>query len=80
MRVKPNVSPSVDKIQENTPMSVKHSSYETREEGQLLRIYSPRQITHRAIATNKRDHVIATIHASKLKTKQNKNRTYKNYN
>jgi hypothetical protein len=35
-----------------------------------------RQITHKAITTNKRDQVIVTIHASKLKTKQN--RTYKN--
>jgi hypothetical protein len=29
--VKSNVSPSADKIQENTPTSVKHSSYEELE-------------------------------------------------
>jgi hypothetical protein len=29
--VKPNVSPSADKIQKNTPTSVKHSSYEELE-------------------------------------------------
>jgi hypothetical protein len=33
-------------------------------------IYWVRQITHRAIITNKRDQVIVTMHASKLKTKQ----------
>jgi hypothetical protein len=32
--------------------------------------YRVRQITHRAITTNKRDQVIVTMHASKLKTKQ----------
>jgi hypothetical protein len=39
-------------------------------------IYQVGQITHKAITTNKRDQVIVTIHASKLKT--NKNITYKN--
>jgi hypothetical protein len=33
-------------------------------------IYQVRQITHRAITTNKRDQVIVTMHASKLKIKQ----------
>jgi hypothetical protein len=33
-------------------------------------IYQVGQITHRAITTNKRDQVIVTMHASKLKTKQ----------
>jgi hypothetical protein len=33
-------------------------------------IYRAKQITHRAITTNKRDHVIVTMHASMLKTKQ----------
>jgi hypothetical protein len=32
-----------------------------------------RQITHRAITTNKRDKVIITMHESKLKTKQEHN-------
>jgi hypothetical protein len=32
-------------------------------------IYRVRQITHRAIIINKRDQVIVTMHASKLKTK-----------
>jgi hypothetical protein len=32
-------------------------------------IYQVRQITHRAITTNKRDQEIVTMHASKLKTK-----------
>jgi hypothetical protein len=32
-------------------------------------IYRLKQITHRAITTNKRDQVIVTMHASKLKTK-----------
>jgi hypothetical protein len=32
-------------------------------------IYRDRQITHRAITTKKRDQVIVTMHASKLKTK-----------
>jgi hypothetical protein len=32
-------------------------------------IYQVRQITHRAITTNKRDQVIVTMHASKLKIK-----------
>jgi hypothetical protein len=41
-------------------------------------IYQVRQITHRAITTNKRDQVIVTMHASKLKTRQDKNITYKN--
>jgi hypothetical protein len=36
-------------------------------------IYRVRQITHKAIATNKRDQVIVTMHASKLKTKQEQN-------
>jgi hypothetical protein len=31
------------------------------------------QINHRAITINKRDQVIVTMHASKLKTKQEKN-------
>jgi hypothetical protein len=33
-------------------------------------IYQVREITHRAIITNKKDQVIVTMHASKLKTKQ----------
>jgi adenylosuccinate synthase len=33
-------------------------------------IYRVGQITHRAITTNKMDLVIVTMHASKLKTKQ----------
>jgi hypothetical protein len=33
-------------------------------------IYRVGQITHRAITTNKRDQVKVTMHASKLKTKQ----------
>jgi hypothetical protein len=33
-------------------------------------IYRVRQVTHRAITTNKRAHVIVTMHTSKLKTKQ----------
>jgi hypothetical protein len=36
-------------------------------------IYQVEQITHRTITTNKRDQVIATMHASKLKTKQEQN-------
>jgi hypothetical protein len=36
-------------------------------------IYRVRQITHRAITINKRDQVIVTMHASKLKTKQEQN-------
>jgi hypothetical protein len=36
-------------------------------------IYQVRQITHRAITTNKRDQVIVTIHTFKLKTKQEQN-------
>jgi hypothetical protein len=36
-------------------------------------IYWVRHITHRAITTNKRDQVIVTMHASKLKTKQEQN-------
>jgi hypothetical protein len=36
-------------------------------------IYRVRQITHRAIITNKRDQVIVTMHTSKLKTKQEHN-------
>jgi hypothetical protein len=32
-------------------------------------IYRVGQITHRAITTNKRDQVIVTMHASKLKIK-----------
>jgi hypothetical protein len=31
-------------------------------------IYQVRQITHKVIITNKRDQVIVTMHASKLKT------------
>jgi hypothetical protein len=41
-------------------------------------IYRVRQITHRAMTTNKRDQVIVTMLASKLQTKQEQ--TYKNYN
>jgi hypothetical protein len=33
-------------------------------------IYRVRQITHRAITIDKRDQVIVTMHASKLKTRQ----------
>jgi hypothetical protein len=33
-------------------------------------IYQVEQITHKAITTNKRNHVIVTMHVSKLKTKQ----------
>jgi hypothetical protein len=36
-------------------------------------IYQVRQITYRAITTNKRDHVIVTMHTSKLETKQEQN-------
>jgi hypothetical protein len=36
-------------------------------------IYQVGQITHRTITTNKRDQVIVTMHASKLKTKQEHN-------
>jgi hypothetical protein len=36
-------------------------------------IYRVRQITYIAITTNKRDQVIVTMHASKLKTKQEQN-------
>jgi hypothetical protein len=36
-------------------------------------IYHVRQITHRAITTNKRDEVVVTMHTSKLKTKQEHN-------
>jgi hypothetical protein len=36
-------------------------------------IYRVRQITHRAITTNKRDQVIVTMHASKFKTRQEQN-------
>jgi hypothetical protein len=36
-------------------------------------IYRVRQITHRAITTTKRDQVIVTMHATKLKTKQQQN-------
>jgi hypothetical protein len=36
-------------------------------------IYRVRQITHRAITTNKRDQVIVTMHLSKLKIKQEQN-------
>jgi hypothetical protein len=32
-------------------------------------IYRVEHITHRAITTNKRDQVIVTMHASKLKTR-----------
>jgi hypothetical protein len=35
--------------------------------------YRVEQITHRAITTNKRDQVIVTMHASKLKRKQEQN-------
>jgi hypothetical protein len=33
-------------------------------------IYRVGQITHRTITTNKKDQVIVTMHASKLKTRQ----------
>jgi hypothetical protein len=33
-------------------------------------IYQVRQITHKAITTNKRGQVIVTMHATKLKTRQ----------
>jgi hypothetical protein len=36
-------------------------------------IYRVRQITHRAITINKWDQVIVTMHASKLKIKQEHN-------
>jgi hypothetical protein len=36
-------------------------------------IYQVRQITHRAITTNKRGQVIVTMHTSRLKTKQEEN-------
>jgi hypothetical protein len=36
-------------------------------------IYRVTQITHRAITANKRDHVIVTMHASKLKIIQEQN-------
>jgi hypothetical protein len=36
-------------------------------------IYRVRQITHRAITTNKRDQLKVTMHTSKLKTKQEQN-------
>jgi hypothetical protein len=36
-------------------------------------IYQVRQITHSVITINKRDHVIVTMHPSKLKTKQEYN-------
>jgi hypothetical protein len=36
-------------------------------------VYRVGQITHIAITTNKRDQVIVTMHASKLKTKQEQN-------
>jgi hypothetical protein len=36
-------------------------------------IYRVGQITDRAITTNKRDQVIVTMHASKLKTRQQQN-------
>jgi hypothetical protein len=36
-------------------------------------IYPIEQITHRAITTNKGDQVIVTMHASKLKIKQEHN-------
>jgi hypothetical protein len=36
-------------------------------------IYRVGQITHRAITTNMSDQVIVTMHASKLKTKQEQN-------
>jgi hypothetical protein len=36
-------------------------------------IYQVRHITHRAITTYKRDQVIVTMHASKLKTKKEHN-------
>jgi hypothetical protein len=46
-------------------MSVNQLSYE-----ELRVIDQVGQITHRAITTNKRDQVIVTMHASKLKTRQ----------
>jgi hypothetical protein len=36
-------------------------------------IYRVGQITHRAITTNKRDQVIVTMYASKLKKRQEQN-------
>jgi hypothetical protein len=36
-------------------------------------IYRVEYITHKAITINKRDQVIVTMHASKLKTKQEQN-------
>jgi hypothetical protein len=36
-------------------------------------IYQVGQITHKAITVNKRDQVIVTMHASKLKTKPEQN-------
>jgi hypothetical protein len=36
-------------------------------------IYLVRQMTHRAITTNKRGHVIVIVHASEIKTKQEHN-------
>jgi hypothetical protein len=36
-------------------------------------IYRVRLMTHRAITTKKRDQVIGTMHASKLKTKKEQN-------
>jgi hypothetical protein len=37
-------------------------------------IYRVIQTTHKEITTNKRDQVIVTIHASKLKTRQEQNK------
>jgi hypothetical protein len=55
-------------------MTRKHTNIgKTLELGGARVIYQVRQITHIAITTNKRDQVIVTMHASKLKTKQEKN-------
>jgi hypothetical protein len=43
---------------------------ELRVEREINRV---KQITHRAITTNRRDQVIVTMHALKLKTKQEQN-------
>jgi hypothetical protein len=53
---------------------VKHTNVgKTLELRRVRVIYQVRQITHRAITTNKRDQVIVTMHPSKLKTKQEQN-------
>jgi hypothetical protein len=46
----------------------KHTNVDKSLELRIVRvIYRVRQITHRAITKNKRDQVIVTMHASKLK-------------